>query len=207
GRMAGADPPLPKKLLSSVPVIVGPTGIGKSQLAFELARMLDGEIVVADSRQVYVRLDIATNKPSPEQRSEVRYHMIDFVDPAARIAPSRARQAGNCEPARASFGDRSGSWRGFEESCAGHPSDRDPAGGWTAAARAAIAQAASVAGAADRPDRRPPGHRPQARRAQPSPGRAWPRRGNAGGARRGRAPGGTRPDRDRLCRSARSHPR
>jgi tRNA dimethylallyltransferase len=38
--------------------------------------------VVADSRQVYQRLDIATNKPSPEHRRAVRYHMIDFVDPA-----------------------------------------------------------------------------------------------------------------------------
>jgi len=66
-----------------VPVIVGPTGIGKSQLAFELALELGGEIVVADSRQVYQLLDIATNKPSPEQRQQVRYHMIDFVDPAA----------------------------------------------------------------------------------------------------------------------------
>jgi len=43
---------------------------------------LDAEIVVADSRQVYERLDIATNKPSDEQRQRVRYHMIDFVDPA-----------------------------------------------------------------------------------------------------------------------------
>jgi len=43
---------------------------------------LDGEIVVADSRQVYQRLDIATNKPSPEMRRRVRYHMIDFVDPS-----------------------------------------------------------------------------------------------------------------------------
>jgi len=39
--------------------------------------------VVADSRQVYQRLDIATNKPSPEERARVRYHMVDFVDPAA----------------------------------------------------------------------------------------------------------------------------
>jgi tRNA dimethylallyltransferase len=68
--------------MTVVPVIVGPTGIGKSQVAFELAQELGGEIVVADSRQVYQRLDIATNKPSPEQRREVRYHMIDFVDPA-----------------------------------------------------------------------------------------------------------------------------
>ena len=80
--MAGANSPLPSQLLNKVPVIVGPTGIGKSQLAFELARRLDGEIVVADSRQVYERLDIATNKPSAAHRREVRYHMIDFVDPA-----------------------------------------------------------------------------------------------------------------------------
>jgi tRNA dimethylallyltransferase len=65
-----------------VPVIVGPTGIGKSHLAFRLALALAGEIVVADSKQVYRRLDIATNKPSPEQREQVRYHMVDFIDPA-----------------------------------------------------------------------------------------------------------------------------
>ena len=84
--MARAHAPLSKKLLTHitrVPVIVGPTGIGKSALAFELALKIGGEIVVADSRQVYERLDIATNKPSPEQRRRVRYHMIDFVDPAA----------------------------------------------------------------------------------------------------------------------------
>jgi tRNA dimethylallyltransferase len=69
-------------LMTAVPVIVGPTGIGKSRLAFELALHLNGEVVVADSRQVYQRLDIATNKPSDEQRQRVRYHMIDFVDPA-----------------------------------------------------------------------------------------------------------------------------
>jgi len=81
--MAGADSPLPAELLKDrVPVVVGPTGIGKSQLAFDLAARLGGEIVVADSRQVYERLDIATNKPSPEMRRRVRYHMIDFVDPA-----------------------------------------------------------------------------------------------------------------------------
>src|SRR5438552_1134972 len=68
--------------MTAIPVVVGPTGIGKSQLAFELAMRLDGEIVVADSRQVYERLDIATNQPSDEQRRRVRYHMIDVVDPA-----------------------------------------------------------------------------------------------------------------------------
>jgi tRNA dimethylallyltransferase len=66
-----------------VPVIVGPTGIGKSQLALQLAVELGGEIVVADSKQVYEQLDIATNKPSPEARERVRYHMVDFVNPAS----------------------------------------------------------------------------------------------------------------------------
>jgi tRNA dimethylallyltransferase len=62
-------------------MILGPTGIGKSQAAFELALALDGEIVVCDSRQVYDRLDIATNKPSPEHRRQVRYHLVGIADP------------------------------------------------------------------------------------------------------------------------------
>src|SRR5204862_7405300 len=84
-RVGGPHPPLSKKLLTAVPVILGPTGIGKSQVAFDLALQLGGEIVVADSRQVYQRLDIATNKPSDEHRRQVRYHMIDFVDPATNF--------------------------------------------------------------------------------------------------------------------------
>jgi tRNA dimethylallyltransferase len=69
--------------ITRVPVIVGPTGIGKSALAFDLALQTSGEVVVADSRQVYEQFDIATNKPSAEQRRLVRYHMIDFVDPSS----------------------------------------------------------------------------------------------------------------------------
>src|SRR5215831_7298761 len=89
-RVAGADAAFQPQLLTRrVPVVVGPTGIGKSQLAFDLATRLDGEIVVADSRQVYQRLDIATNKPSAEQRRIVRYHMIDFVDPATSFDAAR----------------------------------------------------------------------------------------------------------------------
>src|SRR5256885_9952866 len=84
-RVAGAHSALPQKLLKAVPVIVGPTGIGKSRVAFELALRLNGEIVVADSRQVYKRLDIATNKPSDEQRRPARYHLIEFVDPSDTV--------------------------------------------------------------------------------------------------------------------------
>lgn len=64
---------------------------------------LGGEIVVADSRQVYEMLDIATNKPSPEERALVRYHMIDFVDPAAGF-----NAAEYIEGARAAISDIAG---------------------------------------------------------------------------------------------------
>lgn len=64
-----------------MPVILGPTGIGKSRAAFELARRLGGEIVVADSRQVYRLLDIATNKPSPEELGAVPHHLVGVCDP------------------------------------------------------------------------------------------------------------------------------
>jgi tRNA dimethylallyltransferase len=62
-------------------VIVGPTGVGKTALAIRLARTLDGEIVSADSRQIYCGMDIGTAKPSVAERAEVRHHLIDIVDP------------------------------------------------------------------------------------------------------------------------------
>ena len=66
----------------TVPVILGPTGVGKSRAAFEIARRLGGEIVVCDSRQVYDRLDIATNKPSHEEMQAVPYHLVGVADPS-----------------------------------------------------------------------------------------------------------------------------
>jgi tRNA dimethylallyltransferase len=62
-------------------VIAGPTAAGKTGLAIALAAELDGEIVGADSMQVYRRLDIGTDKPSAEQLGGVAHHMIDLVDP------------------------------------------------------------------------------------------------------------------------------
>ncbi len=61
--------------------IVGPTALAKSKLALNLAQGFDGEIVSADSRQVYRYMDIGTAKPSLEERSLVRHHVIDVVDP------------------------------------------------------------------------------------------------------------------------------
>ncbi len=62
-------------------VIVGPTAVGKTALAVRLAEELGGEVVSADSRQVYRGLDIGTAKPTAEERRRVPHHLIDVVDP------------------------------------------------------------------------------------------------------------------------------
>lgn len=62
-------------------VIAGPTGVGKTSIAIEIAERLDGEIVGADSRQVYRYMNIGTAKPTPEERARIPHHLIDFRDP------------------------------------------------------------------------------------------------------------------------------
>ena len=64
--------------------IVGPTASGKSALAMRVAERLGGEIVSADSRQVYRYLSIGTAKPTAEERARVRHHLIDMADPGDR---------------------------------------------------------------------------------------------------------------------------
>lgn len=61
--------------------IVGPTASGKSFVAHNLAKELNGEIISADSRQFYRKLDIGTAKPSKKDLSEVSYHFVDFLEP------------------------------------------------------------------------------------------------------------------------------
>jgi tRNA dimethylallyltransferase len=61
--------------------IVGPTAVGKSELALHLAQYFPLEIISADSRQVYRYMDIGTNKPSPAERASVPHHVIDVVEP------------------------------------------------------------------------------------------------------------------------------
>jgi tRNA dimethylallyltransferase len=62
-------------------VILGPTAVGKTSLALSLAQALNGEIVNADSRQVYRYMDIGTAKPNPAQLAQVPHHLIDILDP------------------------------------------------------------------------------------------------------------------------------
>lgn len=62
-------------------VILGPTAIGKSDLAVEVAKVFNGEVVSADSRQVYKRLDIGTGKITKKEMRGVPHHCLDIVDP------------------------------------------------------------------------------------------------------------------------------
>lgn len=62
-------------------VVVGPTASGKTELAVRLAEALGGEVVSADSIQVYTQFEIGTGKPSAEERARVPHHLIDVVEP------------------------------------------------------------------------------------------------------------------------------
>lgn len=61
--------------------VVGPTASGKTKLAIELAHKLNGEVVSADSRLVYKGFDIASAKPTMEEREGIPHHLIDIVEP------------------------------------------------------------------------------------------------------------------------------
>src|SRR5919112_2657699 len=69
-----------------VPVLVGPTAVGKTAVALALAAHWPLEVVSADSRQVYRRLDIGTAKPSRKERARTPHHGIDLVDPGSRYS-------------------------------------------------------------------------------------------------------------------------
>ena len=62
-------------------VLAGPTGVGKTELALQLAAAFGGEIISADAMQVYRFMDIGTAKPTIEQRSLVKHHLLDVADP------------------------------------------------------------------------------------------------------------------------------
>lgn len=69
-----------------VVVIVGPTASGKTRLSIELAKRFGGEIVSADSMQIYRRMDIGTAKPTEEERAGIPHHLMDFLDPTEEYA-------------------------------------------------------------------------------------------------------------------------
>ena len=74
-------------------IILGPTAVGKSALALELAAELGAEIINADSQQVYRYMNIATGKPSQAERIRVPHHLIDIVDPDQEFNAAMFRAA------------------------------------------------------------------------------------------------------------------
>ena len=77
-----------------VPVIVGPTGVGKTAAAVALARLIPITVISADARQAYRHLDIGTAKPGPELRRDVPHAGLDLVEPGERYSAGRfARDA------------------------------------------------------------------------------------------------------------------
>ena len=81
----------------TVIVIGGPTASGKSGLAVELAKRINGEIISADSMQIYKEMNIGTAKISEEEMQGIKHYMIDFVSPAERYSVSAyKKQAEKC---------------------------------------------------------------------------------------------------------------
>lgn len=76
---------MPERVL----VVTGPTATGKTKLGVMLARDLDGEVVSADSMQVYRGMDIGTAKPAEEEKRSVRHHMLDVADPSEDFSVSK----------------------------------------------------------------------------------------------------------------------
>lgn len=77
-------------------VIVGPTAVGKTEISIQLAKRLNGEIISADSMQIYRGMDIGTAKPTLEEQAGTPHHMLDIVDPGQPFSvadyQSQARQ-------------------------------------------------------------------------------------------------------------------
>jgi tRNA dimethylallyltransferase len=78
-------------------LIVGPTAVGKTELAIQLAERLNGEIVSVDSRLFYRGMDIGTAKPTSEEQARVPHHLIDIADPdeilSLAVFQQKAREA------------------------------------------------------------------------------------------------------------------
>ena len=75
--------------MNNIICIAGPTASGKTALAVELAKELNGEVVSCDSMQVYRRMDIGTAKPTPEEMQGIRHHMLDVAEPEEDFSVSR----------------------------------------------------------------------------------------------------------------------
>ena len=76
-------------MMNNLICLAGPTASGKTALAVQLAKELDGEVVSCDSMQIYRRMDIGTAKPTPEEREGIVHHMLDVADPREDFSVSK----------------------------------------------------------------------------------------------------------------------
>ena len=90
--------------LGKIPVILGATAVGKSAVAIELAKQINGEIISCDSRQIYKFMDIATAKPAKHELRAVKHHLIDIIEPNEEY--SAAKWANDCSAAIAEIKSR-----------------------------------------------------------------------------------------------------
>lgn len=77
----------------TVVVIVGPTASGKTSISIEIAKRKNGEIISADSMQIYKGMDIASAKPTSEERSRAVHHLVDFVEPTQSFSVAKYKKA------------------------------------------------------------------------------------------------------------------
>lgn len=85
------------KKFDRIVCVVGPTASGKTRMAVELAKALDGEVISCDSMQIYRGMSIGTAKPTPEEMQGVRHHMLDVAEPEEDFSVGRyVEQADAC---------------------------------------------------------------------------------------------------------------
>ena len=75
-----------------IPILTGPSGSGKSQIIHDLGNKIPISIISADSRQVVRGFDIGSGKPSPKERSDYDYHLLDLIDPGEKYSAYRFAQ-------------------------------------------------------------------------------------------------------------------
>ncbi len=82
-------------MMNKLVAIIGPTAVGKTRLAIQLALAVNGEIVNADSRQIYRYMDIGTAKPTAEERALVPHHLVDIIEPDAEFSLAEYQRLAN----------------------------------------------------------------------------------------------------------------
>ncbi len=91
----GGSSPLPGTMKKKVLIIVGPTASGKSSLGVRLAKKFNGEIISADSRQVYKGLNVGSGKVTKKEMSGITHHLLDVANPKKRFSASDYKKLGD----------------------------------------------------------------------------------------------------------------